>query len=67
MFAVIGFVLVVLLGLYMVAVGLMGWIGVGMFAGDYSKTSGFLIFTVIGVVILAWAYNNSPIHFSVTL
>lgn len=67
MFAVIGFVLVVLLGLYMIVAGVGGWIGVGAFGGDFGKSSGFLIFAVIGVVLLVWAGYNSPIHFSVTL
>lgn len=66
MFAVIGFVLVVIVGLYMTVAGLFGWIGLGLFAGNFKKTSGFLIFTIIGALILYWAYNNSPIHFSVT-
>lgn len=64
MFAIIGFVLVCAIGLYCFFGGIIAWIGVGMFSSP-SKTWGFLIFTVIGALILYWAYNNSPIHFTV--
>jgi hypothetical protein len=64
--AIIGFILVCIIGIYFVVAGLFGWIGLGALGGGMHKTWGFLIFTVIGALILWWAFNNSPIHITVT-
>jgi hypothetical protein len=62
--AIFGFIIACCLGIYFVIAGLFGWIGLGAFSGMH-KTWGFLAFTVIGALILWWAYNNSPIHITV--
>jgi hypothetical protein len=65
MMAIVGFILVCIIGIYLVVAGLGGWIGLGAFGG-FHKTWGFLIFTVIGALILWWAFNNSPFTITVT-
>lgn len=61
--AVIGWLFCVGLGLYLAVSGLFGWF-VGGFWSSHLKSAGFLIFTVLGGLLLWYAYNNSP--FSVT-
>jgi hypothetical protein len=59
MMAFIGWLACVIVGLYFTVAGLFGWI-VGGFWSSHTKTAGFLIFTVIGCLLLWYAWGNAP-------
>lgn len=64
MFEVLGFILVAVFGIYLVAQGAVGYIVITSFTGK-GEWALWITF-IVGCIILYFAYQYSPIHMSIT-
>lgn len=65
--AIVGFLLVCVIGAVLVFQGIAAAFVVGIFSGGLKKSWGLLVFAVIGALMLWWAFANSPFTVTVTV